>query len=139
MTTIAYHHKDKQVAVDSRAVSGSIIRSDNCNKVIKRGKRIYFMIGEAPDHERFVNEAEQGKGTDELECSGLMIDNGKLFQVNQTEHRYVFDEIKESMATGSGGNFAMAAMDFGQTAKQAVQYAAKRDIYTGGRIRVFNV
>lgn len=40
---------------------------------------------------------------------------------------------------GSGYQFAIAALDLGKTAKEAVNYAKTRDIYTGGRVRVFDV
>lgn len=38
-------------------------------------------------------------------------------------------------AIGSGRDFALAAMDMGASAKEAVEAAAKRDVYTGGTIR----
>lgn len=38
------------------------------------------------------------------------------------------------LAIGSGWQFALAAMDFGKTAKQAIEYAATRDNGTGGGV-----
>lgn len=43
------------------------------------------------------------------------------------------------VAIGSGTRFALAAMDFGRTAEEAVQYASLRDIYTGGEITVLHL
>ena len=40
---------------------------------------------------------------------------------------------------GSGGTFAYCALDFGKTAKEAVEYAATKDTNTGGKVRVFNL
>lgn len=43
--------------------------------------------------------------------------------------------VERPFAIGSGRDFALAAMDMGATAKEAVEMAAKRDVYTGGTIR----
>lgn len=40
----------------------------------------------------------------------------------------------QPLAIGSGWQFAAAAMDFGKTAKQAIEYAATRDNGTGGGV-----
>ena len=139
MTTTAYHHADKQIATDSRLSSGGNIDTDNFNKTIKRGKRRYFMCGSQCDYERFVDEAEAGEGTEELEATAIMVEGGNAYLVTQEEKRYLFSKLTFNRASGSGSRYAISAMDFGQSAKQAVQYAAKRDVYTGGRIRVYNV
>lgn len=43
--------------------------------------------------------------------------------------------IYGKITIGSGGDFALAAMDFGRNAKQAVKYAMDRDSGTGGKIQ----
>lgn len=43
------------------------------------------------------------------------------------------------MAIGSGKNFALAFMDTGMSAEEAVRATCKRDIYTGGTIRTFKI
>lgn len=40
----------------------------------------------------------------------------------------------KQFAIGSGRDFAIASMDYGNTAKAAVEYAASRDLYTGGEV-----
>jgi hypothetical protein len=42
-------------------------------------------------------------------------------------------------ATGSGTPFALAVMDMGFDAKEAIEAAAKRDCYTGGLIKVLDL
>ena len=42
-------------------------------------------------------------------------------------------------AIGSGSAYALAAMDMGASAEDAVRAAMKRDIYTGGRVRTMRV
>lgn len=43
-------------------------------------------------------------------------------------------EIEAPAAVGSGGDIALGAMEFGASPKQAVEIAARRDPFTGGRI-----
>ena len=42
-------------------------------------------------------------------------------------------------ADGSGRKFALSAMDFGCGAVDAIKYAAKKDIFTGGEIQVVDI
>jgi len=47
--------------------------------------------------------------------------------------------MDKQWAFGSGGEFALAAMDLGQTAQQAVKFASKRDLFTGGKIQSYKL
>lgn len=47
-------------------------------------------------------------------------------------------EIEQIYALGSGENWAMAAMDLGYSAKEAVRYAITRDRGTGGKIHTIH-
>lgn len=49
------------------------------------------------------------------------------------------EPVELPYAIGSGGHFALAAMDFGKTPEEAVRYAATRDIHTGGTITVLEL
>lgn len=42
-------------------------------------------------------------------------------------------------ATGTGWEWAMAAMDMGKNAIEAVEYAREKDIYTGGKINYVEI
>jgi hypothetical protein len=33
----------------------------------------------------------------------------------------------------------LAALDFGKTAKEAVEYAMTRDVYSGGKVHVYDI
>ena len=64
-----------------------------------------------------------------------------FFAVSQSEEGGVYKNSAvhlDSYAIGSGAEFAMSAMDFGMTAKEAVEYTMTRDIYTGGEVTVFD-
>lgn len=60
-------------------------------------------------------------------------------------HKYVESpypevlEMSEPFAQGSGWKWAQAAMDLGLSAVQAVEYACKKDIYTGGQVNHVDV
>jgi len=75
----------------------------------------------------------------ELDVSGLRITNSVVYFVFIADCVFCEQIIKYNKGLGSGRDFAIAAMDHGKSAKEAVKYAMTRDTYTGGRIRVFNV
>lgn len=139
MTTVAYHHKDKQIAVDSRMTYCGVVETDCYDKTRVVGSRRYIFEGQVEDIERFIEE-HGGVATDaELGCRAVMIENGKAYDVFKEKGVFKQAIIDYNYAMGSGWKFAVAAMDHGKTAKEAVQYAAKRDIYTGGRIHVYKL
>lgn len=49
------------------------------------------------------------------------------------------DSIDTVDAFGSGADLAIAAMDLGVSSSEAVEYAATRDIYTGGEVESFDI
>ena len=49
-----------------------------------------------------------------------------------------FESVRNfNFALGTGQHLALAAMDLGKSAQAAVQYAATRDVYTGGQVKLF--
>ena len=75
----------------------------------------------------------------DLDASALAIDEGKVYMCSVTGGKYNITPIDFNMCMGSGGDFALAAMDFGCSARQAVKYAMTRDTCTGGRVKVLKV
>ncbi len=138
MTTIAYHHKDKQIAVDSRVSSGTFINTDNHKKVYKVGDCILFLSGGLSDIYTFISEFPEIRTAGS--CAGFCIDNKLVYNISvDKEGRLHKSLVSYNDAEGSGYAFAIAAMDFGKSAKEAIKYTATRDNGTGGRIRVYNV
>lgn len=45
----------------------------------------------------------------------------------------------DPIVIGSGADHAITAIDCGKTVREAVKMAAKRDVHTGGKIRVYRV
>lgn len=143
MTTIAY--KDGVIAYDSRMTSGNLIGSDKWDKRWRCNGYNFFLCGTVADMERFIKEVIAGKKTLIFACSGVMVDpEGRMWMVDSgaddsDEHELVQLPFDTPMSWGSGRDFAIAAMDFGSSAKQAVKYAATRDCGTGGKVNTFKV
>ena len=140
MTTIAFNYKDKQVAVDSRVTRGDMIDRDNAIKSIKNDKGIWFFAGAEDDFADLMALSRNQKVDVKPDCSAILISEGLAFVVGTDAEGYCFhSELLANYAIGSGKPFAIASMDHGKSAKDAVKYAMTRDIYSGGRVRVFDV
>ena len=74
-----------------------------------------------------------------LDINGILIEKGMAYSLFVEEERIFKSEINYNDAFGSGFRFALAAMDHGKSAKEAIEYAMTRDIYTGGNIQVIDV
>lgn len=138
MTSIAYHHKSGKISVDSRKTCEGIILSDKALKIHKKHDIIIFCCGSVPDIEIFM-ECFPDINT-QLNVSGMMIIEAKANVFTVTEQ----GEFKKwkadcDYACGSGEDFAIAALDFGQTSKQAIEYAMTRDTHTGGQVRTIRL
>ena len=140
MTTIAYHHIDKHIAYDSRCTSGGLILSDTFDKRISVGKGIYFMSGSTSDFADFCKEFENGKKASRpYDCCALYVEDRvvSLRAMDADDDRF-FESVRNfNFTLGTGQHLALAAMDLGKSAQAAVQYAATRDVYTGGQIKLF--
>lgn len=140
MTTIVYCHKTKQVAVDGRATtSRGIISNDNVDKTVISDVGIWFIAGNACNSDDLIKLKHNDECKLNLQCSAILISNKEAYLVYVDEGVCAHEKIVNNEAMGSGELFALAALDFGQTAKQAVEYTATKDCYTGGNVRVFNL
>lgn len=142
MTTIAYHLKDNQIAIDSRRTGDTGIIIDNDKKFFTHTDgNFWFACGRVIDIDKLV-EAHDGKEFPEdllVEANAFVVKNGKVYRVGVEEGRYWEELVYFNLAMGSGYQWAMAAMDFDRSAKGAVEYAKTRDYYTGGQVHVFSV
>ena len=146
MTTVAF--KDGVMASDSRAVSEAIGITAPCKKIysVAIGKnRKPHLIGFSGHNSSCMMFLEWFKTRDETlrgriltHCGNdkgfhAMIWDGK--KLSDADELCVVETVDdEYYAIGSGATHAITAMDCGKNAMQAVRYAARRDIYTGGRI-----
>lgn len=140
MTTIAY--KDGIIAYDSRQTREGVIVSDDCLKFQEENGVAFFLAGLVCD-ERSLVDAYFGKQiASEVECSGYAVEGGKLYMIGHAEKTGLWRQpldLKNPDCIGSGAPYALAAMDMGATAEEAVRAAMKRDIYTGGTVRLYKI
>lgn len=141
MTTIAYDAKKHQIAVDSRATSNNIIISDKEKKWFKTDEFIFFFAGAAHVidlvHEYYPNIDFEGNS----DCQGFVFHRktNELHTIVWVDGERIDNKVSDNFALGSGFQHALTAMDLGQSAKEAVKTAMKRDSATGGKVHVFNL
>lgn len=137
MTTIVVDYENRQVAVDSRATSGRLIVSDKCNKVDKKDGVTFISCGTVADINILIQSYPEGLDVDvTLQAQSIVIDGTSVGILRMEHGECLVDPIDCNSSLGSGGDFALAAMDFGLTAKEAIKYAMTRDCATGGRIKL---
>ena len=143
MTTIAYDGKGT-IAVDSRASRGGIICNHDEDKCIQVDGHYFFFAGDFHLAEEMVNCFLNGGSIEQCgDVAAIYVSpEGQVSTIGFYEDRQVVKSdmgVGEIYAIGSGMYHAISAMDLGKTAEQAIEHAATRDPYTGGKIRVFNV
>jgi ATP-dependent protease HslVU (ClpYQ) peptidase subunit len=140
MTCIVYSKKHGQIGFESRLTSGTNIVTDNDNKSIVRDKVLFVFAGAASDVEdlmamyfdpTIINAA--------LEADAIIVDEGNVFITENSKSGLKLAKLDFNEAIGSGSPWALAALDFGATVKDAVKYAIRKDCGCGGRVRVINV
>lgn len=137
MTTMAYHHESRTVAVDSRCTSGGLINTDNAKKVHKVGDTTFVLAGRLSDIGVFVKEYPNVQS--DISCSGFCIEGSTVSGIVFDRKHLDKVELAYNESDGSGCDFALAAMDYGATAKEAIKYAMTRDAFTGGKITVIKL
>lgn len=143
MTTIAYNHKDKQIAVESFSTMDGVIVNRNATKHFNVGGDIYFVAGKTNGLAKFIIAHKHGEKVDPniADCAAFVI------KEDGTCWLFVIDEnwlpqsciLDYDSAMGSGENFALAAMDMGKSAGEAVEYACTRDCYSGGKVTIYDI
>lgn len=138
MTTIAYNHKRKEIAADGRLTAPcGVITNDSYRKVIVENGNHWFLAGSISDHQLLIDIHNGDKSVDyELDAYALRVDKDGNVDLcaNIGNGAPTIEPITSNYAIGTGYQFALAAMDFGRSAKEAVEYAATRDSNTGGDI-----
>lgn len=140
MTTIAY--KDGVIAFDSRQTrSGSIVSDDVVKHRLVDGVS-FFLSGAVCDEKALIAAYFGTPSPVPVECSGYAVDGGNLLMVGHDDKTGVWKQdldLANPDAIGSGSAYALAAMDMGASAEEAVRAAMKRDIYTGGKVRTVRI
>jgi ATP-dependent protease HslVU (ClpYQ) peptidase subunit len=142
MTTIVYDHKAKMIAVDSRTTRGSLIMSDDKVKWRYSGADLIFFAGAVSDFDVFIeNYGKAGnKPESVVDVDAFLVRNGVVYECSFCKTTGYWElPLEYNSALGSGGNFALAALDFEYSTIDAVEYAKTKDIYTGGKVHVFDL
>ncbi len=140
MTTIAY--KDGVIAYDSRQTRSGSIVSDDCQKLTVVDGVSFFLSGAVCDEKALIAAYFGTPSHVPVECSGYAVDGGRLQMVGHDDKTGVWRQDLDPAnpdAIGSGSAYALAAMDMGASAEEAVRAAMKRDIYTGGKVRTMRI
>ncbi|WP_256806485.1 proteasome subunit beta [Pseudomonas kurunegalensis] len=140
MTTIAY--KDGVIAYDSRQTRSGSIVSDDCQKLTVVDGVSFFLSGAVCDEKALIAAYFGTPSPVPVECSGYVVDGGRLQIVGHDDKTGVWRQGLDPAnpdAIGSGSAYALAAMDMGASAEEAVRAAMKRDIYTGGKVRTMRI
>lgn len=136
MTTIAY--KDGVIAYDGRQTRNDRIVSDSAPKCQVVDGVSFFLSGAVCDEKALIAAYFGSASPVPVECSGYVVDDGKLMMVGCDDKTGIWKQdldLSNPDAIGSGCAYAIAAMDMGASAEDAVRAAMKRDIYTGGTVR----
>lgn len=140
MTTIAY--KAGVIAYDSRATRGTTITDDDCEK-LETVKGVHFLCtGCTCDFDALIAAYFGAASSVPVEASGYAVDGDTLWLIGHDDKTGFWKgrlRADACDAIGSGSAFALAAMDMGATAAEAVEMAKRRDTSTGGQVRTLSV
>ncbi|MBQ4812242.1 proteasome subunit alpha [Pseudoalteromonas luteoviolacea] len=137
MTTIAYHHPTQTICVDSLTSTAKTIVTHHAQKCQPVYNGYVFATGNCAEIYHLLCNWKKNC-FDAIDCTFFFIDKKDQVFYGEIRHgRRFIEPLEVNWAIGSGANWAIAAMDFGKSAFEAVQYACRRDKSTGGRIHSF--
>mgnify|MGYP003673539207 FL=1 len=140
MTTIVYDHKSKQIACDSQLTSKGIAVNLSAKKFITNDIGTWFFTGKDSDSVDLSKLKHNDKVDVSPDCSAILSTDDGVFLVCMSDGGYCeYSPLNYSMTIGSGMDLAIAALDFNCGAGDAVEYAATRCIYTGGKVHVYDI
>jgi len=142
MTTIAYDHKNQQIACDSRTTADGFICSDSAIKyrVMVGSGDVWFYYGVAADVDIFIANFKHNEEIKKnVSCGALLVRKGIAYGISNYDGVYKQSILSYNEGFGSGACYALSAIDLGLSAKKAVEYAMTRDCYTGGKIHVYDI
>jgi len=138
MTTIAFD--GQSLAADGRVMSGDMIVTNTATKIFKHGTKLIAGSGSPAHIKQFFDwyKYQQNSNYKDIDINVIVCDI-------LTGIAYFYDSdgfvgpIDDTLALGSGREYAAGAISQGATARQAVEIASKFDPYTGGKIEVYTL
>lgn len=138
MSVIAWD--GKTLAADKRACYGTTILTTT--KIFRVGDCLVGYTGDAVFGEQMLAWIRAGANVEDFPaaqrdkddwCGVLVITpEGKVSRYERTPNPMTYED--EFFAAGSGGDFALAAMHLGKTAREAVELACKLDSGCGNGV-----
>jgi len=138
MTTIAYD--GRYIVADGRETYGNMICDDRIDKSITTSLGVFFLTGSTADCNRFANDFVVGAKTEiDSHTTGFLFSNNECFMVGIDDGVF-WDYVQTGnpFTAGSGNQYAIAAIDHGKNAIEAVKYAITRDCKSGGMITCYD-
>ncbi len=144
ITTIVW--SNGVLASDSRSTAHSFLVSDTTKKIYLITKDIYY-VG---DKLLAIAMAGVSSHTDlvlaylcsqdfphsgiEHEAHGILVGEKNVYTIEPNEGFLITFPRRQSLAIGSGGDFALSAIKLGLTPEQAIKHAMQFDMATGGKV-----
>lgn len=136
MTTIAFD--GTHICADGRSTIGNAIYTEDEPKIVKAGDYILAMAGDSESSEALILALQAGHELTDIEelpayICGFLVHKGEVHTIHWDDEGKRIGSWKchKHWAFGTGSEYAIAMMDSGKTAKEAVQYAGTRDTNTG--------
>ncbi|RJP48709.1 MAG: hypothetical protein C4586_08300 [Anaerolineaceae bacterium] len=134
MTTIAYRKDEKILAGDKLFdVGGTPVPGIKIHKI---GALLCGWSGGFDNTQRFFDWIQEGRPNDKKPSMekdqgfvGIIIENEEIYRYEMG--LFPIKINKPFWAIGSGSDYALAAMEMGATAEQAIEIASRLDLYTG--------
>ncbi|MBE0368929.1 proteasome subunit alpha [Pseudoalteromonas aurantia] len=139
MTTIAFHYPSQTICTDSYTTTHDCIVTARAQKFFDVAQGRVFATGNCAE----IYHLKECWYTGEFKpitCEFLMVDQENKVFFGEVRRGFKYLEpLEQSWAIGSGAKWAIAAMDFGKNAIDALSYACTRDKSTGGQLQSFHV
>jgi hypothetical protein len=142
MTTVVYDHKSKILAVDQRVLLETVILTDeSVDKFVETQDGIWFFCGKLADYNKLVQIFNGEQVESSIECAALYFDKKtkEVYHRTSDKNQPYGCKLACSVTLGSGEHFALAALDHGKNAIEAIKYTATRDICTGSNVLAYSI
>lgn len=139
MTTIVYDHKNKIIACDSRLTADDVVLTDDGIKWKLSDDSIWFFTGNPADDEDLMLMKHNEKPNPIPNSIAIFVKDGDAWLATFDGDYCSHTKLAYNHAIGSGWKFALAALDLSLESEEAIKYASKRDCFTGGKVRVYDI
>ena len=143
MTTIIVSTKDNKIYCDARYARDNLIESDTAAKWLNHNELPWFICGTFADAKKLFDHYFLGKEVIDWKNFNATLFgrlDGEIVLISAHDDEVWVQPVcnEPYLCYGSGGDFALSALDHGKSPIDAIQYAMTRDMNTGGKISCFD-